>query len=234
MLNRPAAGFTGPPPVCVSRPRLAKTHAQVNNGGIAETTPSSDADMSIRFTKDQILADLGIAAVNSGVAAAGQALQAGGASAPSLSPIDGAEIASVTNATSPAPKRGEIVRQLGEALREHKDSLGSARRARDGQDQGRGPRRSAGDDRHRDFAVGLSRQLYGRTMHSERPGPPDVRAVAPAGRGRHHQRVQLPGRGLGPGTRCSRRSAATADLEALARRRCAHGGARRRSAPPTA
>ena len=48
-----------------------------------------------------------------------------------------------------------------------------------------------------DYAVGLSRQLYGLTIASERPEPPDDRAMAPAGRGRRHHRLQLPGRGVG-------------------------------------
>ena len=48
-----------------------------------------------------------------------------------------------------------------------------------------------------DFAVGLSRQLDGRTMPSERPGPPPHGDVAPARRRRRDQRLQLPGRGVG-------------------------------------
>ncbi len=51
-----------------------------------------------------------------------------------------------------------------------------------------------------DFAVGLSRQLYGLTMHSERPGPPHVRAVAPAGRRRRHHRPSTSRWPSGPGT----------------------------------
>ena len=47
-----------------------------------------------------------------------------------------------------------------------------------------------------DFAVGLSRQLYGRSIASERPGPPPDRDLAPARAGRRHQRVQLPRRGV--------------------------------------
>jgi hypothetical protein len=48
-----------------------------------------------------------------------------------------------------------------------------------------------------DFAVGLSRQLYGLTMHSERPGASHVRAVASAGNRGRDQRVQFPGSGVG-------------------------------------
>ena len=48
-----------------------------------------------------------------------------------------------------------------------------------------------------DFAVGLSRQLYGLTIASERPGHAHARDLAPAGRVRRHHRLQLPRRGLG-------------------------------------
>ena len=48
-----------------------------------------------------------------------------------------------------------------------------------------------------EFAVGLSRQLYGKTIASERPGPPADGDVASAGRRRRRHRVQLPRRGLG-------------------------------------
>jgi aldehyde dehydrogenase (NAD+) len=48
-----------------------------------------------------------------------------------------------------------------------------------------------------DFAVGLSRQLYGLTIASERAAPPHDGDLAPARRGRRHLGVQLPGRGVG-------------------------------------
>ena len=47
-----------------------------------------------------------------------------------------------------------------------------------------------------DFAVGLSRQLYGLTIASERPGHRLMEKWHPLGRGRCHQRVQLPGSGV--------------------------------------
>ncbi len=69
----------------------------------------------------------------------------------------------------PAPKRGEIVRQIGEKLREHKDNLGKLVTYEMGKilQEGLGEVQEMIDIC--DFAVGLSRQLYGFTMHSERP-----------------------------------------------------------------
>jgi aldehyde dehydrogenase (NAD+) len=69
----------------------------------------------------------------------------------------------------PAPKRGEIVRQLGEALRAEKQSLGPLV----SYEMGKSLQEGLGEVQEMidicDFAVGLSRQLYGLTMHSERP-----------------------------------------------------------------
>ncbi|HEY9195909.1 MAG TPA: aldehyde dehydrogenase family protein [Mucilaginibacter sp.] len=105
------------------------------------------------------------------------------------SPVDGKLIASVKLATEndynqvveqaqkafktwrqvPAPKRGEIVRQIGEALRIHKQDLG----ALVSYEMGKSLQEGLGEVQEMidiaDFAVGLSRQLYGLTMHSERP-----------------------------------------------------------------
>jgi aldehyde dehydrogenase (NAD+) len=69
----------------------------------------------------------------------------------------------------PAPKRGEIVRQLGEELRKNKDALGRLVSLEAGKilSEGRGEVQEMIDIC--DFAVGLSRQLYGLAMHSERP-----------------------------------------------------------------
>jgi aldehyde dehydrogenase (NAD+) len=69
----------------------------------------------------------------------------------------------------PAPKRGEVVRDLGEALRELKEPLGDLVSLEMGkiQAEGRGEVQEMIDIC--DFAVGLSRQLYGLTMASERP-----------------------------------------------------------------
>ena len=69
----------------------------------------------------------------------------------------------------PAPKRGEIVRQIGNKLREYKDSLGKLVSYEMGKilQEGLGEVQEMIDIC--DFAVGLSRQLHGFTMHSERP-----------------------------------------------------------------
>jgi aldehyde dehydrogenase (NAD+) len=71
--------------------------------------------------------------------------------------------------TIPAPKRGEIVRQYGEELRKNKDSLGRLV----SYEMGKSLQEGFGEVQEMidicDFAVGLSRQLYGLTMHSERP-----------------------------------------------------------------
>ncbi|MDP7421977.1 MAG: aldehyde dehydrogenase family protein, partial [bacterium] len=71
--------------------------------------------------------------------------------------------------TLPAPKRGEIVRQIAGALRDHKDELGRLVTLEMGKiyEEGLGEVQEAIDIA--DFAVGLSRQLYGVTTHSERP-----------------------------------------------------------------
>lgn len=70
----------------------------------------------------------------------------------------------------PAPKRGEVVRQLGNALRELKEPLGELVTLEMGKIKAEG----VGEVQEMidicDFAVGLSRQLYGLTTHSERPG----------------------------------------------------------------
>jgi aldehyde dehydrogenase (NAD+) len=108
----------------------------------------------------------------------------------SYSPVDGKKIASaqVASATDyeevikkaadafvfwrsmPAPKRGEIVRQFGDALRRHKTDLGTLV----SYEMGKSLQEGLGEVQEMidicDFAVGLSRQLYGLTMHSERPG----------------------------------------------------------------
>jgi len=108
----------------------------------------------------------------------------------SHSPIDGRELGRVTLATAddyektirlasetfehwrlfPAPKRGEIVRELGDALRRNKDELGRLVTLETGKilAEGLGEVQEMIDIA--DFAVGLSRQLYGLSMHSERAG----------------------------------------------------------------
>ncbi|NCU04220.1 MAG: aldehyde dehydrogenase family protein, partial [Chitinophagaceae bacterium] len=106
------------------------------------------------------------------------------------SPVDGKLIATVTAADKasyeaviakaqqaftewrswPAPKRGEVVRQIGEALRAKKEPLGRLV----SYEMGKSLQEGYGEVQEMidicDFAVGLSRQLHGLTMHSERPG----------------------------------------------------------------
>ena len=108
----------------------------------------------------------------------------------SFSPVDGSLIGSVTATTKeeyekvmsaatsafkswrlmPAPKRGEIVRQYGEKLRLYKQPLGELV----SYEMGKSLQEGLGEVQEMidicDFAVGLSRQLHGLTMHSERPG----------------------------------------------------------------
>jgi aldehyde dehydrogenase (NAD+) len=80
-----------------------------------------------------------------------------------------AEEAFTTWRMVPAPQRGEVVRQLGEELRKHKESLGRLVSLEAGKilSEGLGEVQEMIDVC--DFAVGLSRQLYGLSMHSERP-----------------------------------------------------------------
>jgi len=108
----------------------------------------------------------------------------------SVSPINGETIASVAQVTEneydkiaqraheaylewrlvPAPKRGELVRRLGNALREVKSELGALVSWEMGKIRAEGEGEVQEMIDICDFAVGLSRQLYGLTMHSERPG----------------------------------------------------------------
>jgi aldehyde dehydrogenase (NAD+) len=135
------------------------------------------------------LEKLGIDKINEGAATATKWIKAGGDMLDSFSPVDGKKIASVTTVNRksydkvvseaekafaewrmwPAPKRGEVVRQIGEALRKYKEPLGQLVSFEMGKSlqEGYGEVQEMIDIA--DFAVGLSRQLYGLTMHSERP-----------------------------------------------------------------
>ena len=83
--------------------------------------------------------------------------------------VESASKAFLTWRNTPAPKRGEIVRQIGESLRQHKEDLGKLV----SYEMGKSLQEGYGEVQEMidiaDFAVGLSRQLYGLTMHSERP-----------------------------------------------------------------
>lgn len=137
-----------------------------------------------------ILQTFHIAAENSGVSTGNKWIKAGGSSITSSSPVDGKTIAAVQAASRedydnvvatakeafevwrqwPAPRRGEIVRQIGDALRHHKEALGKLV----SYEMGKSLQEGYGEVQEMidicDFAVGLSRQLHGLTMHSERPG----------------------------------------------------------------
>jgi aldehyde dehydrogenase (NAD+) len=136
----------------------------------------------------QVLEKFGINAVNSGVCTGNVWLKTEGDITTSLSPIDNSEIAKVKNATIkdyetvvkkaeeafkvwreiPAPKRGEVVRQIGLALRDAKEDLGFLVSLEMGKiyQEGLGEVQEMIDIC--DFAVGQSRLLNGFTMHSER------------------------------------------------------------------
>ena len=70
---------------------------------------------------------------------------------------------------TPAPKRGEVVRLVGEELRFHKNALGSLVSLENGKIKAEGDGEVQEMIDIADFAVGQSRMLYGNTMHSERP-----------------------------------------------------------------
>ena len=138
----------------------------------------------------EILSQFGIEEVNNGASMGSKWFKTRGERIDSYSPVDGKLIASVNAATEadyeavilkaqeaykiwrtvPAPKRGDIVRQLADRLRFHKDSLGKLV----SYEMGKSLQEGLGEVQEMidicDFAVGLSRQLFGLTMHSERPG----------------------------------------------------------------
>ena len=137
----------------------------------------------------EVLTALGIKEQNHGASTGVKFIPTKGKKIDSFSPVDGNLIGSINCATAedyqyvmktaeeafktwrlvPAPKRGEIVRQIGDELRKHKDSLGKLV----SYEMGKSLQEGLGEVQEMidicDFAVGLSRQLYGLTMHSERP-----------------------------------------------------------------
>ncbi|WP_299550754.1 aldehyde dehydrogenase family protein [Seonamhaeicola sp.] len=141
------------------------------------------------FGIDKALNELGIKTVNDGTST-GSTYFSNGTIIESFSPVDGRLIGSVKATTKadyetvmeaatsgfktwrmmPAPQRGEIVRQFGEKLREKKEALGKLV----SYEMGKSYQEGLGEVQEMidicDFAVGLSRQLHGLTMHSERPG----------------------------------------------------------------
>jgi aldehyde dehydrogenase (NAD+) len=141
------------------------------------------------FGIQEALHQLGIHDINNGTST-GSVNFSNGDIIESYSPVDGKLIAKVKTTTRedyekvmqvattafktwrlmPAPQRGEIVRQFGEKLREKKEALGKLV----SYEMGKSYQEGLGEVQEMidicDFAVGLSRQLHGLTMHSERPG----------------------------------------------------------------
>ncbi len=137
-----------------------------------------------------ILKKFGLTAPHHGVSTGRQSWLGSGENNQITSPVDGAAIGEVNSASEedfekvmqkaqhafeawrlrPAPQRGEIVRQFGEELRKHKEDLGTLV----SYEMGKSLQEGWGEVQEMidicDFAVGLSRQLYGLQMHSERPG----------------------------------------------------------------
>ncbi|HEU4717781.1 MAG TPA: aldehyde dehydrogenase family protein, partial [Bacteroidia bacterium] len=145
--------------------------------------------MTDQFGIAEALKALGISENNYGASTGTKHWSTKGAKVDSYSPADGQFIGSVNQATAedyenvirtageafktwrtiPAPKRGEVVRQIGEQLRKYKEPLGKLV----SYEMGKSLQEGLGEVQEMidicDFAVGLSRQLYGLTMHSERP-----------------------------------------------------------------
>ena len=144
--------------------------------------------MKILSIRDE-LKSLGITASNPGVSTGSKWINSSGPVIESYSPADGKLIGKVRGGDEasfakvvgqaekafqewkkiPAPRRGEIVRQIGEALRKAKEPLGKLV----SYEMGKSYQEGLGEVQEMidicDFAVGLSRQLHGLTMHSERP-----------------------------------------------------------------
>jgi len=147
------------------------------------------AEIAVDFGIQQALEQLGIKNENKGTST-GSEWFGDGERIESNSPVDGALIGSVGTTSQsdydhaiqaaqkafaiwrsvPAPQRGEIVRQFGERLRKLKEPLGKLV----SYEMGKSYQEGLGEVQEMidicDFAVGLSRQLHGLTMHSERPG----------------------------------------------------------------
>ena len=123
--------------------------------------------------------------------------------------VERAQAAFAVWRTTPAPRRGEAIRLCADALRKHKDALGSLVALEMGKSKPEGDGEVQEMIDIGDFAVGLSRQLYGLTMHSERPGHRMYEQWHPLGLVGDHHRLQLPGRGVGLECVPRRRSAAT-------------------------
>jgi aldehyde dehydrogenase (NAD+) len=144
--------------------------------------------MNDTFGIHEALKELGLEEINNG-SSTGSDCFSSGELLESYSPVDGKLIGKVKCSTKedyekvmsaatsafkrwrtvPAPKRGEMVRQFGDKLRTHKEALGKLV----SYEMGKSYQEGLGEVQEMidicDFAVGLSRQLHGLTMHSERP-----------------------------------------------------------------
>lgn len=151
---------------------------------VSNTNQIKQTEMNKDFLKE-----LGLEAKNDGTVTGLETIRTTENYIDSHSPVDGSLIGSVSVTTKreyeevvekaqaafqdwrlmPAPQRGEIIRQYGDALRENKDALGRLV----SYEMGKSLQEGWGEVQEMidicDFAVGLSRQLYGLTMHSERP-----------------------------------------------------------------
>ncbi len=141
------------------------------------------------FGIKEALTSLAISKSNPGTSTGNKWYRGSGVKIDSYSPVDGKWIGSVYSTDQanfdkvinqaqqafqewrmwPAPKRGEVVRQIGDALRKQKEPLGKLV----SYEMGKSYQEGLGEVQEMidicDFAVGLSRQLHGLTMHSERP-----------------------------------------------------------------
>ncbi|MCX2718357.1 L-piperidine-6-carboxylate dehydrogenase [Lentiprolixibacter aurantiacus] len=146
------------------------------------------SEIALDFGIQEALEKLGVKEINEGTSTGSENF-ASGETISSYSPVDGALIGTVIGTSEadyekaiatageafktwrqiPAPQRGEIVRQFGEKLRELKEPLGKLV----SYEMGKSYQEGLGEVQEMidicDFAVGLSRQLHGLTMHSERP-----------------------------------------------------------------
>ncbi|MER3375647.1 MAG: aldehyde dehydrogenase family protein [Allomuricauda sp.] len=147
------------------------------------------SETAIDFGMDKALQQLGLKEINNGTST-GKDWFSNGEIIESYSPVDGSLIGKVKSTTRedyekvittaqkgfkswrtmPAPQRGEIVRKFNDELRRLKEPLGKLV----SYEMGKSYQEGLGEVQEMidicDFAVGLSRQLHGLTMHSERPG----------------------------------------------------------------
>ena len=159
------------------------------------TLPSTN-DLAARTTS--VLAALGAPPLSGAFEArtpiTGGSLGPAGDAADVDAAVDRAVTAFAEWRVTPAPVRGNLVRRLGELLREHKAELGELVSIEAGKIRSEG----LGEVQEMidicDFAVGLSRQLHGLTIASERPGHRLDGDVASDGPVRRHHGVQLPRR----------------------------------------